>query len=204
MKPLRCHHCRRCNRCVMKMDHHCYWINNCVGFRNIKYFILTLFYGSLGSVYMLFAFIGRWWWLLIRKVDMPYVEVAVLFVATVLLCAHGATIVYLLGFHTFLLSRDRTSVEHRCCKGKKPGCNHDKGLRRNLEETFGPLSSLPFYFLPIRTPAIFETDRATSRRLSNLYRRHDLARPYFDDVYGDATMVTEDTPLRSGGLSAVI
>lgn len=46
MKPLRCHHCRRCNRCVMKMDHHCYWIDNCVGLYNMKYFYLTLLYGS--------------------------------------------------------------------------------------------------------------------------------------------------------------
>jgi len=25
------HHCRSCDRCVYLMDHHCIWINNCVG-----------------------------------------------------------------------------------------------------------------------------------------------------------------------------
>ena len=29
-KAPRAHHCRRCNRCVLKMDHHCPWINNCM------------------------------------------------------------------------------------------------------------------------------------------------------------------------------
>ena len=29
----RCKHCSRCNTCVFRMDHHCGWLNNCVGYK---------------------------------------------------------------------------------------------------------------------------------------------------------------------------
>lgn len=44
IKPDRCHHCSICGVCVLKMDHHCPWINNCVSFSNYKFFVLFLGY----------------------------------------------------------------------------------------------------------------------------------------------------------------
>lgn len=50
-KAPRSHHCRKCGRCVLKMDHHCPWINNCTGYRNQTNFVLFLLFAVLGSIH---------------------------------------------------------------------------------------------------------------------------------------------------------
>jgi len=50
-KPPRTHHCRQCNRCYLKMDHHCYILNCCIGFQNYKYFYQWLILNLISSGY---------------------------------------------------------------------------------------------------------------------------------------------------------
>lgn len=51
-KPIRAHHCAACGFCVFKMDHHCPWINNCVGHRNMKYFLQFVIYVGISAAYL--------------------------------------------------------------------------------------------------------------------------------------------------------
>jgi len=55
-KPERCHHCRICDRCICGMDHHCPWMNNCIGSGNLKHFILFLIYVWTLAVYAFVVF----------------------------------------------------------------------------------------------------------------------------------------------------
>ena len=45
--------CRKCGCCVMDMDHHCFFLNNCVGRNNLKPFLLFLGWMLLGSSYVI-------------------------------------------------------------------------------------------------------------------------------------------------------
>ena len=47
-------HCTICNRCVELFDHHCPFINNCLGHRNHKYFLSFIFLYSFFLLIILF------------------------------------------------------------------------------------------------------------------------------------------------------
>ncbi|KAK5956872.1 palmitoyltransferase swf1 [Knufia fluminis] len=50
-KPARSKHCPICKTCIERQDHHCIWINNCVGLHNYHHFI-----GLLLSISALLAY----------------------------------------------------------------------------------------------------------------------------------------------------
>lgn len=46
-KPARSKHCKICDVCVSRLDHHCIWIRGCVGEHNYKYFLMFIFSHAL-------------------------------------------------------------------------------------------------------------------------------------------------------------
>ncbi|KAG8146700.1 hypothetical protein E2320_013822 [Naja naja] len=44
-------HCFTCNVCVLRRDHHCLLLGQCLGYQNYRYFLCLLLYGSVALLY---------------------------------------------------------------------------------------------------------------------------------------------------------
>ncbi|QPG75378.1 hypothetical protein FOA43_002731 [Brettanomyces nanus] len=70
-KPERCHHCKTCGRCILKMDHHCPWTMNCVGFRNLPHFTRFLMW-LLIACFMTLKYYGSRLWSYYKMRNLPF------------------------------------------------------------------------------------------------------------------------------------
>lgn len=57
-RPPRTFHCPACKRCVFKQDHHCVWVNSCVGAGNAKFFVQFLGYTMLYCAFYFVMSVG--------------------------------------------------------------------------------------------------------------------------------------------------
>ncbi|KAI9313561.1 DHHC palmitoyltransferase-domain-containing protein, partial [Dichotomocladium elegans] len=52
-RPPRASHCRQCDNCVEVEDHHCIWLNNCIGKRNYRPFFVFITTASLLCLFVI-------------------------------------------------------------------------------------------------------------------------------------------------------
>lgn len=109
MKPDRAHHCSVCGQCVLKMDHHCPWVNNCVNFTNYKYFVLflgyALFYCAYVALTSLHYFVLFWEGTLTGGVGR--FNIMFLFFVSLMF---ALSLMSLFGYHLYLVTLNRTTL----------------------------------------------------------------------------------------------
>ena len=186
-KPPRTHHCRVCRRCVLRMDHHCVWVANCVGHRNYKSFVLFLLFTGLSLSHAFALWVLRGYHCLTtpaqpRSQDPAAAAAvtegedlaeilggAVLHVAGVtlfvlVLAGLAAGVLSLLLFHLHLTAQNLTTLESM--KGLRHAGNggaprvdniYDLGLAANVAQVFGDSPTEWLLWTPVGDGLTFPT-----------------------------------------------
>ena len=103
VRPLRSKHCTVQKRCVAAFDHFCPYVNNTMGARNYKYFILFMAFGLVGvsmtavACLQYLLLVGRSNWIVFQLVDY------------IVFTTFGVT---MNGYHAHLVTHNLTTNEH--------------------------------------------------------------------------------------------
>lgn len=123
IKSIHSKHCIRCDRCTLQFDHHCKWVNNCIGVKNYKFFIaligtaegFCIFFVVVNGISLIFR---------IRNGEFGVLVLVFLVVFQLVGIAGCAFLGHLIGLHLFLRYKGMSTYELILSKRKRVGVSY--------------------------------------------------------------------------------
>lgn len=136
-KPDRAHHCRVCRTCVLKMDHHCPWISNCVGWGNHKYLLLLILYSAISCSFITITLAPT----LNKSLNMSTIQfgdIVALLLAEILSVFLVVVLFSFFFFHLWLVFNSMTTIEF-CEKSRNSSYTNMwfRGYFHSFKQVFG-------------------------------------------------------------------
>jgi hypothetical protein len=156
IQPMRCKHCPYCERCILKRDHHCPWVLNCLGYNNYKTFFMMQIYVWTTCFFIL----GYYWQPLYTAVANKSTSLGMLYLISLEFCLTlglGITLLYFNIFHIWLICKGYTTTEYNFEYKKEknnPRSNYNISCCKNFRSVFGERLIewiLPFSMFIIRS-----------------------------------------------------